>query len=101
MASNSQEIRYRLKPTPQRAMDKRKLKSAAGSTLQPASPQIPRITRLMALAIKLHSQELEHTHLSYRQLARLGHISAARLTQVLNLLHLAPDLQEWLLWLEP
>src|ERR1700736_1681228 len=36
-----------------------------------------------------------------QDLARLGHVSASRLTQILNLLHLAPDLQERLLWLEP
>jgi hypothetical protein len=43
----------------------------------------------------------EHTELTYQDLAGLGHVSASRLTQILNLLHLAPDLQERLLWLEP
>lgn len=55
----------------------------------------------MALAIKLQDQEPEHAHLTFQELARLGHVSAPRLTQILNLLYLAPDLQEWLLWLEP
>jgi hypothetical protein len=31
--------------------------------------------------------------------ARLGHVSRTRVTQILNLLHLAPDIQERLLWL--
>jgi hypothetical protein len=95
------EIRYRLKATTRSAGDKRNSKLPADSTSQPAAPQLPRITRLMALAIKLQQQVLEHAHLTYQELARLGHVSPARLTQVLNLLYLAPDLQEWLLWLEP
>ena len=35
------------------------------------------------------------------ELARRGSISRTRLTQILNLLHLAPDIQERLLWLPP
>jgi hypothetical protein len=33
------------------------------------------------------------------ELARLGHVSSARISQILNLLHLAPDIQEELLFL--
>ena len=33
------------------------------------------------------------------ELARLGHVSRARLTQVMNLLSLAPDVQEQILFL--
>ena len=33
------------------------------------------------------------------ELARLGHVSRARLTQIMNLLHLAPDIQEEILFL--
>jgi hypothetical protein len=55
----------------------------------------------MALAIKLEQLMREHPDLSYQELARLGGVSASRITQVLNLLHLAPDLQQRLLWLEP
>jgi hypothetical protein len=67
----------------------------------PPAPQLPRVTRLMALAIKLQGQEPEHAHMSYQEMARLGHVSPSRLTQIMNLLHLAPDIQEQLLWLEP
>jgi hypothetical protein len=35
----------------------------------------------------------------YGQLARLGHISPARLTQIMVLLHLAPAVQEYILFL--
>ena len=35
----------------------------------------------------------------YAELARLGHVSPARLTQIMVLLHLAPSIQEYLLYL--
>src|SRR5262249_8965274 len=38
---------------------------------------------------------------NYVALARLGHVSTARITQILNLCNLAPDLQEELLHLPP
>ena len=34
----------------------------------------------------------------YADLARLGHVTRARVTQVMNLLGLAPDIQEQILW---
>ena len=35
------------------------------------------------------------------ELARLGHVTRARLTQIMNLLLLAPDIQEAMLFLTP
>jgi hypothetical protein len=37
----------------------------------------------------------------YATLARLGHVSRARVSQILSLLLLAPDIQETLLFLSP
>ncbi|MBI1955069.1 MAG: hypothetical protein HYS38_01600 [Acidobacteria bacterium] len=37
----------------------------------------------------------------YADLARLGHVTRARMTQIMNLLNLAPDIQEMLLFLPP
>ena len=34
----------------------------------------------------------------FRTLARLGHVSPARISQIVSLLHLAPDIQEALLF---
>jgi len=72
----------------------------AGKPKTPESPgHVPRISRLMALAI--HMQELvdrgEVT--DYAELAQLAHVTRARLTQIMNLLHLAPDIQEEILFL--
>ena len=62
---------------------------------------VPRISRLMALAI--HMQELvdEGEVADYADLARLAHVSRARITQIMNLLLLAPSIQEDLLFLPP
>ena len=37
----------------------------------------------------------------YTDLAKLGRISKPRITQIMNLLNLAPDIQEYLLFLPP
>jgi len=60
-------------------------------------PQIPRITRLMALAIKFQEMVDRGDVRDYADLARLGYVTRARITQIMNLLHLAPDIQEQLL----
>jgi hypothetical protein len=66
----------------------------------PATARVPRIARLMALALRLEALVQEGTVSSYAELARLGHVSRARLSQILSLLYLAPDLQEELLFWE-
>ena len=61
--------------------------------------RVPRVARLMALALRL--EELVRTGQvgNYTALASLGHVTRARICQILNLLHLAPDIQEALLFL--
>jgi hypothetical protein len=65
----------------------------------PATSQgrVPRIARLMALAI--HFQDLIDRGVirDYAELARLGYVSRARITQIMNLLNLAPDIQQGIL----
>ncbi len=63
--------------------------------------RIPRIARLLALAH--HIQHLLDTRVvaSQTELARLAKISTARCTQIMNLLVLAPDIQEEILFLAP
>jgi len=60
-------------------------------------PRIPRITRLMALAIKFQEMVDRGDVHDYADLARLGLVTRARLTQIMNLLLLAPDLQQQLI----
>ena len=59
----------------------------------------PRITKLMALAIKLDSLVREGVVKDYAELARLGHVTRARMSQIMSLLNLAPDIQEAILFL--
>ena len=74
--------------------------------LEEATPQpevsagrVPRISRLMALAIKMDRLVQEGHVRDFAELARLGHVSRARVTQIMNLLCLAPDIQEDILFL--
>ena len=64
-----------------------------------SSPRIPRISRLMALAIRFESLIRDGSVPDQKTLARLGGVTPARLTQIMHLLHLAPDIQEELLFL--
>src|SRR4051795_12407299 len=61
----------------------------------------PRITRLMALAIRFDGLLSQGAVRNYRELAEAGQVSRARLSQILQLNHLAPEIQEQLLFLPP
>ena len=61
--------------------------------------RVPRVSRLMALAIRFDQLIRDGVVADQAELARLGHVSRARLTQIMNLLNLAPDIQEQLLHL--
>ena len=63
--------------------------------------RIPRVARLMALAIRLERLIAEGRVPNYAALARLAHVSRARITQIVNLTLLAPDIQEAILFLPP
>ena len=90
------EVHYIFHPArPARA---RETISTTSSAMPPA---LPRITRLMALAIRLEELQQQCPGLTRAELARRGGLSRPRLTQILNLLYLAPDIQERLLWLPP
>jgi hypothetical protein len=59
--------------------------------LQPGSRQrstgrVPRLARLMALALRFEQLLRSGAVAGYRQLARLGHVSPARISQIMNLL---------------
>ena len=64
---------------------------------EPILGSIPRITRLMALAIKFEGLIEDGLVRDFADLARLGSVTRARITQVMNLLYLAPDIQEEIL----
>jgi hypothetical protein len=69
------------------------------SELPAANSPIPRIARLMALAIRFDGLLRTAEFRDYAELARLGRVTRARMTQIMKLLDLAPDIQEQILFL--
>lgn len=62
--------------------------------------RLPRITRYMALAIYYEDLIRKgHVH-DYAEIAALGHVTRARVTQIMNLRLLTPEIQEELLTLD-
>ena len=61
--------------------------------------RVPRIARLLALAHKFDGLIRQGVIADFATLARLGHVSRARITQIMNLLILAPDIQEEILFM--
>jgi hypothetical protein len=55
----------------------------------------------MALAIRFEDLISAGAVANYAELARLGHVTRARISQITNLLLLAPDIQEQILFLPP
>jgi hypothetical protein len=83
---------------------RRKAVGSNPGTRQPkkaAESVIPRIARLMALAIRVDGLIREQRIPDYATVARRGHVTRARMTQIMQLLDLAPDLQEQILFLPP
>src|SRR5262249_36967598 len=65
----------------------------------PAGGRVPRVARLMALALRLDQLLRTGQVAGYAELASLGHVTRARVSQILGLVYLAPDIQEQLLFL--
>ena len=88
-------------PVQRRRRRQRRDGSPGSESAPPPLPpgRVPRVARLMALAIRFDLLLREGVVADYTALARLGHVSRARVTQIMNLLCLAPDLQERLLFL--
>lgn len=73
-----------------------------GPAPEPPPPgRIPRVTRLMALAIRFDHLIRTGEVRDMAELARLGMVTRARVTQIMNLLLLAPAIQEAVLYLDP
>ena len=80
---------------------RRAVQKEAGQDDPTALPpgRLPRVTKLMALAIRFEHLLVTGAVTDQAQLADVGHVSRARITQIMNLLHLAPDIQEQILFL--
>ncbi|MBP3954806.1 hypothetical protein J8F10_05860 [Gemmata sp. G18] len=65
----------------------------------PEPGRVPRVSRLMALAVRFEDLIRAGEVTDHAELARLGHVTRARVSQIMALLHLAPDIQEQILFL--
>jgi hypothetical protein len=61
--------------------------------------RVPRVARLAALALRFEGLIRTGAIDSYSEIAALGHVTRARMSQVMNLLNLAPDVLEAVLFL--
>jgi hypothetical protein len=80
---------------------RRKLRDCDPEQIRDPDSFIPRIARLMALAIRLEGLVRDESFQNYAELAQLGRVTRARMSQITKLLQLAPDLQEQILFLPP
>ena len=78
---------------------RRRVKSNPRPAAALPAGRVPRISKLMALAIRFEGLVRDGQVSDQSELARLAHVSQPRMTQIMNLLHLAPDIQESLLFL--
>lgn len=65
-----------------------------------APSRIPRVARLLALAIRFEGLLRTGQVRDQAALARLGQVTRARVSQILGLTHLAPDIQEEILFMQ-
>lgn len=66
-----------------------------------APAKLPHITKLLALAIRLEHLLATGQVKDQAEIARTAGITRARVTQIINLTNLAPDIQQEILDLEP
>ena len=75
------------------------LRAGEGPSVAPPPGRVPRVAKLMALALRFDRLVRSGEVRDLAEIARLGHVTRARVTQIMNLLNLAPDIQEELLFL--
>ena len=82
------EVQFRLHPGPGMRQGR---ESTAG--------RLPRVTRVLALAVWFQERVASGQAKNYAELAARSGVSAQRLSQVMKLLWLAPDIQQEILYL--
>lgn len=76
----------------------RKTFVAGAEPADPPKGRVPKVSRWMALAIRLESLVRSGAIASYAEAAEVGHVTRARVSQITNLLNLAPDIQAAILF---
>jgi hypothetical protein len=68
---------------------------------RPAKGRIPRVTEVLALAIQFQDMIQRGDARDYADLARLGCLTRERMSQIMELVWLAPDIQQEILEFPP
>ncbi len=96
MISTTRKVRFVRRPDKSRAIE------VAPAVPEAALPgRVPRVSRLMALALHFDRLLRDGKVRDQSELARLAHVTQPRMTQIMNLNLLAPDIQDELLHLAP
>ena len=96
MQNSAVEIQFRLHPTG-RAADS----GAPSDAPRPTVGRLPRVTQVMALAIQFQDMIQRGEARDYADLARLGCLTRERMSQIMELVWLAPDIQQEILEFPP
>ena len=75
-------------------------KPAASEETSSSACRLPRVTRWMALALRIETLVRTSVIANYAEAAALGSVTRARISQIMNLINLAPDIQEELLFMK-
>ena len=89
----SVDFQFSIKPQGRGARKRMVEKTGTSKETKPLE-RIPRIARYMALAIHFEGLIKNGVVTDFADLARLGHVTRARVTQIMNLRLLAPEIQE-------
>jgi hypothetical protein len=89
------EVRFHLRQKPGPASE------ASEASVRPTTGQLPRITQVLALAIHLEDMIRRADAKDYADVARLTGLCRERVSQIVRLNYLAPDIQIELLYLPP
>ena len=95
--NNKVEIQFQIHPSP---------RASAQRGGQPGAPavaggRLPRITQVLALAMQFREMIRSGDARDCADLARLGGLTRERISQIMKLLWLAPDIQMDILYLPP
>ncbi len=96
MHSSAAEIQFRLNAAPPRATEK-----LPADIRRDTIGRLPRVTQLVALAAHFQDMIERGEARDYADLARLGCVSRERMSQIMELIWLAPDIQQEILEFPP
>ena len=95
MTNSAAEIQFRLH------VSKRAERGDAGEAPSSSRGRLPRVTQVLALAIEFQDMIQRGEARDYADLARLGCITRERMSQIMELIWLAPDIQQEILEFPP